>query len=104
MKTLALTLAAAATGIVGLATPAFANPMTVKTEHVRYGDLDLSASEGQKTLESRVDAAVKRVCGIAPLNPADLARLADARSCVAKARASARQQMALATDSAARGG
>lgn len=104
MKTLTLALAAAATSLAGIAAPALAGPVTVKTEHVHYGDLDLTTRAGQKTLARRVDAAARRVCDIAPPRPGDRTRQADARSCLAKARASARQQVALATQDSRRGG
>jgi UrcA family protein len=90
--------------MVGFATPAMAGAVTVKTEHVRYGDLDLSTAEGVKTLERRVDAAAKRVCDVSPPKPGNLTRQQAGRSCLAKARASARQQVALAAQDSRRGG
>lgn len=104
MKTFALALAATATSLVGVAAPAFANPIEVKTEKVSYGDLDLTTMEGKKTLKRRVDAAAKRVCNIAPPTSGDRTRYYDARTCLAKARASARQQVATVTLEAQRGG
>jgi len=104
MRTPTLALAAAATAMAGLATPSFANPVEVKSETVAYSDLDLTTSEGRETLERRIEAAAKRVCSITPPTAADRTRRADANACLAKARASAKQQLAMATQDSRRGG
>ena len=46
-----------------LGTPAHAVEPDIRTEIVRYDDLDLTAPAGVKRLSRRVDAAAKRVCG-----------------------------------------
>jgi UrcA family protein len=54
----------------------------VRTAHVPYGDLDLSAAAGRDALASRVEGAARLVCG--PLNlklAGSLADYADNRSC-----------------------
>ena len=47
------------------ATPAFAG--AVHTEKVPYGDLNLGTPAGIAALDRRLDRAVERVCGDAPL-------------------------------------
>jgi UrcA family protein len=52
--------------ILAQTTPVFADPDSDLFEvkrAVRYGDLDLSSSQGQKQFETRIKAAVKIVCG-----------------------------------------
>lgn len=39
------------------------------TERVSYADLDLTSRAGVEALDRRLDRAVKRVCGYAPVTP-----------------------------------
>ncbi len=65
MKTLfAKTLLTAATLSIA-ATGAFAQERIVRTVAVPYGDLDLTSTEGQMTLNGRLKGAVRQVCGSA---------------------------------------
>ena len=63
----------------------------VRGERVPYGDLNLASREGQKQLHARVDAAVRKVCGV-KLTP-DLVEHRAVRSCRAEAFESARPQV-----------
>ena len=86
MKTI-LSLALAL--VVGLASaaPAAATPDTVI---VSYADLDLNAEAGLARLDSRLERAVRRVCGPAfPLSPYSSAEV---RTCRDATRASLRAQ------------
>lgn len=103
MKTVTLTLAAAAIGITGMAAPAMANNITVKTETVSYAGINLNTIEGQDLLERRVESAARRVCNYdRSIKGAGPRR--DARKCLAKARIKARQQVATVIEDQRRGG
>ncbi len=58
------TFAAAALTLAGLTTTAHAAP--APTQSVSYADLDLSSAAGVDSLNRRVRAAAKAVCGDAP--------------------------------------
>jgi UrcA family protein len=49
--------------VVLLAAPVQAQAIDLDTRAVSYGDLDLSSSEGRKTLDRRLSLAVTQVCG-----------------------------------------
>ena len=73
-------------------TPVLAAPAldTIPMSHdVRYSDLDLSTSHGQKRLETRIKAAVRLVCGDTA-NPS-LVERDHIRLCKAQALANARR-------------
>jgi UrcA family protein len=76
---------AAALAMTGLQTAAFAGTGTEVTRQVFYGDLDLSTAEGRKTLDIRVDQAVREVCGP---SGRDLGAMARRAECITTARAS----------------
>lgn len=71
--------------------PAFAQP-NVRT--VNYADLDLSRTEGQAALESRLRAAVKQVCGRPGVR--NLKEMIERRECRRIASAQAKADMSLA--------
>lgn len=55
--------------------PAIASPdYATQTEYVNYGDLDLTQITGRETLMSRVDTAVDKVCGDAPIRSIQLSQ------------------------------
>jgi len=56
----ALAAAMAATSISVLAS----SPVHAATNHVRYGDLDLSTAAGRAMLDSRINRAARTVCWI----------------------------------------
>ena len=104
MKTLTLTLAAASIGFAGIAAPAMAGTPEKKTISVSYAGLDLNTIEGQKLLEQRVEIAARRVCDYDRAPSGTRMRSAEARKCLAKARASASQQVAAVIEDQRRGG
>lgn len=90
-----LTLAIAALGLVGAAnSPALANPNEPMTVQVTLADLDLATPEGQRALDKRLENAVRTVCQVA--SPSTGTRLMnhETRTCLVKARASVRDQLA----------
>jgi UrcA family protein len=52
-----------ATMAVAMALGTSAIPAQAESIDVSYADLDLTNAAGQKTLETRINAAAKRVCG-----------------------------------------
>ncbi len=103
MKTWTLAIAAASVGFTGLAAPAMAGTEIKTSETVSYAGLDLNTIEGQKMLEQRVESAARRVCGYNEARTNTRLR-GDAKSCLVKARASARQQAAAIIEDQRRGG
>ena len=103
MKTLTLTLAAASIGFAGIAAPAMAGNTEKTTMSVSYAGLDLNTIEGQKLLEQRVEIAARRVCNYNRTQTGTLIRT-KTRECLAKARASASQQVAAIIEDQRRGG
>ena len=49
--------------VVLLAAPLQAQAIDLDSRTVSFGDLDLSSSEGRKTLDRRLSVAVNQVCG-----------------------------------------
>jgi UrcA family protein len=86
----AATLAAAIT-----ASPVLAKPIAPEVRTVAYADLDLSSTVGRATLDRRIAAAVREVCGEAA--SFDLARRHAVRECIAETRANVRLPASLAT-------
>lgn len=84
--------AAAAFAAVSTSTPLLAQePLAYQTAAVSYSDLNLASREGQKQLHGRVNAAVRKVCGVA-MTP-DLVEMKNVRSCRTFAFESARPQV-----------
>ena len=67
----------------------YGEPQQVNRERVPYGDLNLAAPAGRKTLYSRVGRAVRRVCDFEPVGIATR----DYRTCSAGAWKDARPQI-----------
>jgi UrcA family protein len=105
-KSLAKTLThALAIGLAGVAlTPALADTGAVRTAEVRYDDLDLTKAAGQRTLERRIEAAARQVCRATNVQTGTQLMDRQARDCLARAHASAKQQVALRTAETQRGG
>jgi UrcA family protein len=96
MKTLAMTLAAL--GLAGTAiSPAFASNSEMMTVKVQYNDLNLASPEGQKTLDQRIEKAVRTVCRTQSVTTGSRIPTPDVKACLAKARADVRQQVAALT-------
>ena len=103
MKPLAMTLAAI--GLAGTAiSPAFASQTDRMTIEVQYNDLNLATPEGQKTLDQRLEKAVRTVCRTKSHTGGSRILTLDAKACLAKARADVRQQVAVLTEVEQRGG
>lgn len=89
-----------ATGLsVAIATPAFAEPtrskqVTITSVSVGTSDLNLASPEGQRALQNRVAKAVRSACRVTDIDTGQRLINRDVRACVAKARASASQQVA----------
>jgi UrcA family protein len=82
--------------VLACAAPALAESVSVA---VPYGDLDLTAAAGRKTLDERLERAARRVCGgVSPVR--NMAQMREWRACRAEARASYEAQVALALDAA----
>jgi len=100
MKPLAKTIthALAALGLAGAAiTPAMAGNGQILTVKVNTSDIDLGTAQGQKTLDQRVEKAVRQVCRTTSLTTGSRVMSQEARACLAKARTDAKQQVAALT-------
>ena len=107
MKPLAktLTLALAALGLAGEAiSPAMAAEMQKTTIRVTTTDIDLGTANGQKTLDKRVEKAVRQVCRTTSLTTGSRVMSRDALACLAKERSDAKQQVAALILEQQRGG
>ena len=107
MKPLAKTIthALAALGLAGAAiTPAMAGNGQILTVKVNTADIDLGTAQGQKTLDQRVEKAVRHVCRTTDLSTGTRVMSQDALACLAKARSDAKQQVAARTLEQQRGG
>jgi len=101
MKTPLIALAAAATALT--ATPALAGE-TERNMVVSYQDLDLSTEAGQKTLQSRINAAAKKFCGVGAIQTGSRVTSKASTKCFKEARRLANQQFAVILDDARLGG
>lgn len=90
--------AAALLGLALTAAPALAGePTQVK---VVYSDLDLTTPEGQKTLETRLDAAARKACDYDVRVTGSHLPTSQSRTCYRKATERAQDVMATAIDNA----
>jgi UrcA family protein len=81
---------------LGLAAPAFAEPVSVA---VPYGDLDLTKPAGREALDTRLDRAARQICGgAAPARV--LSEVRAYRACLDQARAGYQDQVQLALSTA----
>jgi UrcA family protein len=102
MKTLAI--AAAALGLVATTAPAFAGEVEKMSIRVNFADINLATAAGQKTLDRRIERAVRSVCRVYDLTTGSRVLTQEKRACLVKARADARQQLALVAGDRQRGG
>lgn len=102
MKTFAI--AAAAIGLACTTTPAFAGEREKMSLEVELSDINLGTASGQKLLDQRIERAVRTVCRVTDVKTGTRIMNQDARACLAKARASAREQVAALTGDMQRGG
>lgn len=113
MKTFAKSLtckpmihALAALALAGTAiSPALAGgapgAMTLK---IPTADINLATAQGQRTLDQRIEKAARSICRTADHKTGTRIMTNDARDCLAKVRAEARQQIASRNQAAQRGG
>ena len=101
MKTPLIALAAAATLMTS--GPAIAG-QTGDDMVVRYNDLNLSSTQGQKTLERRIDAAAKKYCRVGAQRSGTRINNSQAGKCYREAKRLARQQFAEVADDNRLGG
>lgn len=90
---------AAATAAALITTPALAannttNKQAAPSMTVKYADLNLASAEGQAQLERRIDAAARKVCQVGKHRTGTRVPSMERKKCFAKARQSARSQMA----------
>jgi UrcA family protein len=83
-------LAAAALGALGMTVPATAQESVA----VAYSDLNLATSEGQRTLDGRIDRAARNVCGMDQQRVGTRIRSSDSVKCYRAALANAQQRVA----------
>ena len=76
----------------------------VKSEMVRFDDLNLTSPAGIATLERRINAAARRVCNYYDDRGASRIVSKEVTSCLDDALASARQEVALKTGTTIRKG
>ena len=98
------TIASAVLGLALAATPAAAGKYEAQSMNVEYADLNLSTVEGQERLERRIDAAARSVCRLGEHRTGTHIPSQERKECFAKARASAKAQMASIMAKQRRGG
>lgn len=87
--------ALAALGLAGAAiTPALAGNTDRMTMTVSIADIDLATAKGQRALDQRLEKAVRTVCRATDPTTGSRILSQESRACVAKARASVKQQLA----------
>lgn len=79
---------------VAAVTPALAGEADRMTMTVRVADIDLATAKGQRALDQRLEKAVRTVCRTTDPRTGSRILSQETRACVAKARASVKQQMA----------
>jgi UrcA family protein len=96
-KTLATALAACGLAAAAMATPAHAADAERMTISVPTADINLATAAGQRTLDRRLQKAARTVCRTDSLTVGSRIMTQEARECLARARADARQQLATLT-------
>lgn len=99
LKTVTCVLALAA----ALPTVAIAGSVPER-QIVRFDDLNLATPAGMERLERRIESAAREVCGMSMTRIASASEFSRGRACLAKARASAAQQVAALDRKAVPGG
>lgn len=90
--------------IAALGLAATSTVATAESVLVPYEDLNLSSQAGQKVLDRRIDRAAKKVCGYDEPTVGTRLRDPEAATCVARAKAASRAQMASIAAQEAKGG
>lgn len=105
-----MTAAAIGTALIASPTLAGSSPANTAGQHaaqsmsVKYADLNLATAAGQEQLERRIDVAARKVCGVGKHRTGTRIPSSERKACFAKARQSARNQMASAMSDTQRGG
>ncbi|MEO9461844.1 MAG: UrcA family protein [Marinomonas sp.] len=102
-------IAAATIGTALIAAPAIAGSNTAgshaaQSSKIQYADLNLATPEGQEQLERRIDTAARKVCKLGEHRTGTRIPSGQRKVCYAKARNSARSQMASLISDTRRGG
>lgn len=93
-------IAMTAAAVLGAAaTPAFAESLSVP-----YHDLNLATAKGQKTLDRRIDQAVREFCGMDRTTTGSRISSSESRRCYAETRKQAQKQFAAIIDQQRLGG
>jgi UrcA family protein len=97
-------LAAAALGLVSTTAPAFADQRERMTIKVELDDINLGTAAGQKVLDQRIERAVRTVCRTNDLTTGSRVLTQEKRDCLVRARAEAREKVAVVMGDLQRGG
>ncbi|WP_374407285.1 UrcA family protein [Pelagerythrobacter sp.] len=89
----------AAAVALGTTVPAHAESLAIT-----YRDLDLSTEQGQKTLDQRIDGAVRKYCGMNKRTTGTRMASEDSRRCYAETMKQAKAQFAAVVDEQRVGG
>jgi len=81
-----------------------AQPALAESVKVSYDDLDLSTPKGQKQLQTRINAAAKKICGVDDVRTGTRLPAADAQACVRDTKQQIQQQIAVVLDRHKAGG
>lgn len=100
-KAFLLVIAAGAAVSFPAAAAAQASPNRIVSERVSYADLDLGSAQGVATLDGRLGAAIRRLCGSGRIRSS--VEQVQRRSCRREAQSSVRPQRTLAIAGAQRG-
>ncbi|MCR2834491.1 UrcA family protein [Parerythrobacter lacustris] len=79
---------------MAMAVGTIAIPAHAESLFVSYADLDLTSAAGQKSLETRINVAAKRVCGYHQEVPGSRIRTREAEQCYKQAVNDATRQVA----------
>ena len=91
----------AAAALASIAIPASAEEVSMD---VRYSDLDLATSEGQKKLDWRINQAARKACGAGKSRTGTRIPSRETQACVAELKASAHKQFAAIIEREQKGG
>ena len=97
-------LTAAGVSLALIATPSFAAPSDTPSADVKIADLNLGTAEGQKTLEGRIEAAARNVCGVGRHQTGSRMKSREVKRCVANAKEQVSKQVATIVDNQRLGG
>lgn len=100
-----VTCALVAAGLAGVAiAPAHASEIERMSVTVTADDLNLASPAGKRTLDQRVEKAVRSVCRTRSVTTGSRILSQGTQTCLAKARADAQQQVAVLIRNNQRGG